>query len=347
MKICFATYESVMLLKGGPRTQILQTKRYLEKYGLEVSLFNASQELQKQNIDFVHLFGANIGTYHFAREIHKLGIPMIVTPIFFSKRPASVISSVLKIDFMIKKIMRGFWTDFGMVAEICSWAKKIIPNTSEEASLITKGLGIPPERIKVVHNGVEERFYSADPMLFKKRYGFDNFILNVGHIGPERKNVLRLIKALEKIECQAVIIGRIENNEYGNRCLTAAKQNPRLLIIDNIPHDSEILASAYAACDVFVLPSYFETPGIAALEAAIAGAKIVITRYGGTDEYFGPEAEYVDPRSVKSIQNGILKSLSQKRSNQLREKVKKEFLWENIAKEIADIYNVEFHQRFP
>jgi len=43
-----------------------------------------------------------------------------------------------------------------------------------------------------------------------------------------------------------------------------------------------MLASAYAACDVFVLPSMFETPGIAALEAGLAGAKIVITKYGGT-----------------------------------------------------------------
>ena len=35
----------------------------------------------------------------------------------------------------------------------------------------------------------------------------------------------------------------------------------------------ESLPKVYAACDVFVLPSLFETPGIAALEAALTGAK--------------------------------------------------------------------------
>ena len=107
-------------------------------------------------------------------------------------------------------------------------------------------------------------------------------MLNVGHIGPGRKNVFRLIQALEKINAPSVIIGRIEENEYGKMCLDAAKNNPRLLILDAIPNDSELLASAYAACSVFALPSLFETPGIAALEAALAGASVVITKFGGT-----------------------------------------------------------------
>ena len=77
-----------------------------------------------------------------------------------------------------------------------------------------------------------------------------------------------------------------------------------------------LLASAYAACDVFVLPSQFETPGIAALEAGLAGAKIVITPVGGTKRsYFGNNAIYVEPTSTENIAEGILAALKNKKDN--------------------------------
>ena len=346
MKICFATYQSVMLLKGGPRTQILQTKLCLEKLGVEVSLFNSWQEFSKEDFDYVHIFGANIGTYHFAREIHKIGIPLIVTPIFFTRRSQSIVNFIVKSDFLIKRYVRGTWTDYGIVSEICSWAKWVLPNTEKEAQLIIKGFCINRDKIRVVPNGVEKRFYDSDPSIFIKQYGIENFILNVGHIGPERKNVLNLIKALENIEQPAVIIGRVENNNYSRMCLQLAKKNPRLLIIDNIPNDSELLMSAYAACDTFVLPSQFETPGIAALEAALAGAKIVITKFGGTEEYFGTYADYVEPNSIQSIQDAIRNSISREKDNTLREYVKKEYLWENIAEKLLEVYKFESNPRF-
>jgi glycosyltransferase involved in cell wall biosynthesis len=338
MRVCFATYQSATLLKGGPRTQIFQTKRCLERLGVEVKLFESWEDIRKEEIDLIHLFGANIGTYHLAREIHKLGIPMVVTPIYYSRHAAPFVRSVVMMDAVVRKFVRGTWTDFGLVAEICSWAKAVLPNTHREARLVEKGLGIPTEKITVIPNGVEERFYHGNPTAFKKKYGIENFILNVGHIGPERKNVLRLIHALEKINHPAVIIGRIEDNEYGRKCLEEAKKNPRLLMLDNIPNDSELLASAYAACDVFVLPSQFETPGIAALEAALAGAKIVITKKGGTEDYFGSYAEYVEPTSTELIHHGILTALNKEKDNTLREYIRKNFLWEQVAERTLVAY---------
>jgi glycosyltransferase involved in cell wall biosynthesis len=99
-----------------------------------------------------------------------------------------------------------------------------------------------------------------------------------------------------------------------------------------------MLASAYAACDTFVLPSMFETPGIAALEAALAGAKVVITPYGGTKEYFRDLAGYVEPSSVVSIRNGIKAALERKKGTELREHVRKSFLWQTVAQKTAAAY---------
>jgi glycosyltransferase involved in cell wall biosynthesis len=339
MNVCLATYQSVMLLKGGPRTQILQTKRCLEKCGTNVSLFESWKEFQPDTIDLVHLFGANLGTYHLAREIHKLGIPFVVTPIFYTRHSWPFVRSVIGIDRVVRSVARGVWTDYSLVRDICSWAKAVLPNTDREGVLLEKGLGIAKENIMMVPNGVEERFYHGDPSAFKSKYGIENFVLNVGHIGPERKNVLRLIQALQDINVPSVIIGRIEDNAYGRLCLAEAKKNPRLLVLDSIPNDSELLASAFAACDVFALPSQFETPGIAALEAALSGAKIVITKHGGTEEYFGEHAEYVEPTSWELIHHGIVSALNKQKEATLREHVRSEFLWERVAEKTTLVYD--------
>jgi len=338
MKVCLATYQSAMLLKGGPRTQIFQTKRCLEQLGVNVTLFESWEELRKERIDLMHFFGANIGTYHLAREVNKLGIPMVVSPIFYSRRSALLVRSAVMLDALVRSRVHGVWTDFGLVKEICSWARAVLPNTGEEARLLERGLGVPARKITVVPNGVEERFADADPAPFKEKYGIENFVLNVGHVGPRRKNVLSLIRALERINHQAVIIGRTEDNEYGRMCVEAAKNNPRLTMLDSLPHDSDLLASAYAACDVFVLPSYYETPGIAALEAALAGAKIVVTKNGGTKDYFGSFAEYVEPTSVELIRHGIVTALNKKKDYVLRDHVRKEFLWERVAEKTQRAY---------
>jgi len=58
---------------------------------------------------------------------------------------------------------------------------------------------------------------------------------------------------------------------------------------------------------LFILPTRYETPGRAALEAGLAGANVVITPYGGTREYSEEFAEYAEPHSVDSIKGGIVK----------------------------------------
>jgi glycosyltransferase involved in cell wall biosynthesis len=228
--------------------------------------------------------------------------------------------------------------DFGLVRDICQWSRAVLPNTTNEKSLLEKGIGVAADKLLVVPNGVEERFYNASPELFTRTYGVNDFILNVGHIGMERKNVYRLIQALQKINAPAYIIGRIEDTEEGRRCVREAKASPNITILDSLPHDSDLLASAYAACDVFALPSQFETPGIAALEAGLAGAKIVITKNGGTREYFGTEAEYVEPTSWELIHHGITTALNKKKTPALREHIKNNYLWDTVGKLTLEVY---------
>jgi glycosyltransferase involved in cell wall biosynthesis len=338
MRVTLAGYQAVSILHGGPSTQIRNTAKHLPKFGAEVRLFDPWSPLKKEDTDIFHLFAANIGTYHLAREIHALGIPLIVSPIVFSLHTPAFVRRTLRWGRFLQRAGKGIWFDYGITADICHWASRVLPNTAAEGRLISEGLGVDPARVSVVPNGVDERFYTADPTPFIEKYGVRDFILNVGHTGHVRKNVLALIQALSAIDHPAVIIGRFISGEYGEACRREAAKHRHILLIDGLEHSSEMLASAYAACDTFVLPSMFETPGIAALEAALAGAKVVITPYGGTKEYFGDFAEYVEPASVASIRNGIMAVLGRKKRTELREHVRRNFLWQSVAQKTAAAY---------
>lgn len=339
MKICFATYEGVSLAKGGPYIKIKECKKELEKLGHEVELFNMWSSVDKLNdFDIIHLVGSNFSIYGFARNLYYNNIKFLVEPIFFSSHSPKFLSRVNSVDKLTRKLFPGLWFDYGFIRDICNWSELVLPNTTDEKNLISKGFNIPANKFRIIPNGVSERFLNADPDLFSKKYGLKDFILSVGHIGPKRKNVLALVKALEKINHPAVIIGKVLETGESGEVKKIIQKNKNILLIDELENNSELLASAYVACDTFALPSLFETPGIAALEAALSGAKIVITPYGGTKDYFKDMAEYVEPNSIESIQEGIEKSLNTAKTNSLQNFIKENFLWPKVAQRSLEIY---------
>jgi glycosyltransferase involved in cell wall biosynthesis len=330
--------QSIALVAGGPHVQILQTARHLGEHGVDVAFFNPWEGIRRDEVDLVHLFGANIMTYDIATRLDSLGIPFVVSSIFYTSHTPQFVRMARNLEMTIRRLYSGVWTDYGLSSAVCAMARMVLPNSIAEAEQVEKGLGIPAERIRVVPNGVEERFASATPDAFVERYGVRDFILNVGHIGSPRKNVLSLIRALKSIDRPAVIIGKIHRNAYAEACLREAAENPRITIIDGLANDSEMLASAYAACSLFALPSLYETPGIAALEAALAGARIVITKYGGTVDYFEDLATYVEPSDVGAIARGITSALTAPSSDALRARMRSEFLWQHVAARTAAAY---------
>lgn len=338
VKVTLASYHTAALRQGGPQTQIMQTKRHLEEKGVRVELFNPWMERESAlSSNLFHLYASNFGTYDLARYLNAHEVRFVSSPIFYTRRSPRTVRIVSTVERPFRRI-GGFWSDYGFARDICRWSEMVLPNTVSEATLVTEGLGVPASKTEVIPNGVEERFEHGDPDLFAKEYGVRDFILNVGHIGVERKNTLALIRALKKIDHPAVIIGRVHPSEEGRLCLKEAEMNKKLTLIQGIDHDSEMLASAYAACSVFVLPAKYETPGIAALEAGLAGAQVVITPHGGTKDYFEDMAIYLDPYSIPSIEKGIRSAQEAGRNNRLQKHIKRNFLWQRVAEKTADVY---------
>lgn len=336
MRILFIATPDVVIDKGGLYTQVTNSKKYLEKLGVEVDLYDIWQPL-KEDYDLIHIFRADISLYDTVKRLKQKGMKIVVSPVFASTHNLLTLRAINLLNEFLKNFK--VFTLHLFVKEIMELANIILPNTDEEVKALSYGFGIPKTKFEKIPNGVNEKFYFADPNEFKAKYGMENFILYTGWIGSARKNTLNLVRALEGINKKVVFIGKIiDEGNYTQKCLSLIKKNPNIEILQPLPHDSSLLSSAYAACDTFILPSKFETPGLSALEAALAGAKIVITKRGGTREYFGDMAEYVNPGSVKSIRDGIIRSISKKEDKRLREYIRENFLWERVVEKLYKTY---------
>lgn len=339
MRIFFSTYQAVNFLKGGITYKVIQLKKALSELGIDVQFFKTWDFKQKfgQN-DLFHLFNADIGSYHLAQSLKNSNLRYVVNPIFFNRHQVWKIRSYRKLESVARFFLKGLLSDFQITRKICDDAEMILPNTEAEKEILCNGLDLQADKMQVIENGVEERFAEADLSLFQKKFGIKDFILFVGHLGAARKNCRKIIRALENIDHPSVIIADVINNPEGKWCESEITKNPKMLLLKWIDHYDPILASAYAACHTFILPTLYETPGRAALEAGLAGANIVITPFGGTKEYFLDLAEYPDPSSIQSIQKAIEKSLDKKQNELLKQHIMDNFIWQKIAAKTSQIY---------
>ena len=338
MKVGYVAPMSIAAVSGGMRTQAVQTVSHIKAFGVEGHFVSPWDDINELELDLVHVFGASIENIGIVNQVKALGLPLALSPVFFSNRSASTIRKALKIEQLNASFLKGLRTDFGIKSELCNKADIVLPNTSDEALLITNGLSVPEKKVKVVPNGVEYRFADATSDLFVNRYGIEGFVLFAGQAGAPRKNVIKLLQIAPKLPEQVVIIGSLYEDEYGDKCRSLAKKADNVTLIETLDHESDMLASAYAACKVFVLPSQFETPGIAAMEAALNHANIVITERGGTKDYFDGFAEFINPDSSSSLLNGIQKALKKGKSAELKEHILQNFTWKQVAEQTANQY---------
>ncbi|MEX0720665.1 MAG: glycosyltransferase family 4 protein [Balneolaceae bacterium] len=338
MRVGYVAPASIAAVNGGIRVQALNTIEQIKALGVEPVLLSPWQKLEEQNIDLIHIFGATVENVGISDQLKGLKIPTVLSPVFYSNHGSSFIKNALRLEKLSSVLGTGIRSDFSVKAQLCGQSNMILPNTSEEARLIEDGFLIPQNKIHVVPNGVEERFADADPALFSEKYKLKDFVLFVGQAGAPRKNVMNLLKAAEEIEAPVVIIGSFYKDNYGLRCKQLALKNDHVHLIESIEHNSEMLSSAYAASKVFVLPSRYETPGIAALEAALAGANIVITKNGGTKDYFTSHAVYIDPDSLSSLSEGINKSLKKEKDDLLKQHILTNYTWNKVAQQTVAHY---------
>ena len=327
MRVTFACPLHGYLYYGGAQVQADKTAEELANLGVEVEFLTPRTSTLG---DLVHCFGPYRQYDLVMKMCQSRGIPVVCSTIFYIEpKTRQFLSYWLK--------ARSPWGTHKTVRRMWQHSSLLLPNSEAEAEQVRFVYRVSREQIHVVPNGVEARFAEGNPALFRDKFGIrEPFVLNIGRV-EDRKNQHRLIQALKGTGLKLVLIGKEWHQEYSALCRREADGN--VLFLPPLAHDDPLLASAYAACRVFALPSLLETPGIAALEAGIAGARVVTTPIGGGREYFSDHALYVDPYSVSDIRAKVLQAWnSAGDAETLREHILKHFTWRRVAEKTLEGY---------
>lgn len=315
---------------SGAQIQALQMAESLRALGNTVEFVGSDS--RAESYDVLHVFGLYAEYLPIVREYRHRGVPVIISPIFFKD-----ISTLLKRALAATASGWGqFRQTYRIQRELLRHADALLPNTQAEAQFMRRYFHLRCP-MTVVPNGVDPRFAAGEPRLFRETFGIEgDFVLNVGRI-ERRKNQWRLIQALRGTGLPLVVIGESIAQRYLARCQRVSGVQVRFL--PALPHDSPLLASAYAACRVFALPSMLETPGLAALEAAVAGARVVVTPHGGAPEYFQGFALYPNPRSVRAIRAAILTAWNAPHDTETqRQFILNRYSWHAVAQQTVQAY---------
>ncbi len=351
MKILFMAPQSLTVISGGLKRQMSETATGLSSLGHRIHFLSPEKNLFEIQPDVIHFFGAQPELYYTLQFLQNHEIPTVVSPVFFSRRSASSLKRLISFQNVLSRTPLLSLTELQMRQRSCTFASHVVPNTKAEADLIHHAFGIKPSNITVIPNGADvERFTNSSPEIYESKYPWRDFILYVGDLNAERKNVLKMLYAYSTLKKNypllppLVLAGTLGTTAYASQIRTYIQQHDSIQWIGPIDHHDPLLASLYRAARIFVLPSYFETPGIAAMEAALSGCEIVITPFGGTMEVFGENAFYIDPKSVRSIAKGIESALERTKqnhstnSNPLIEHLIQNYGWAHVARQTEAVY---------
>jgi glycosyltransferase involved in cell wall biosynthesis len=319
VKVLFNTYPMAFHTPGGGEIQLLQYRQFLPRQGVDVALLNLWKP-EFGSHDLLH-FSCMSGSVHFCAFAKSIGLPLVVSP-----------------NLWITEENRGHYP-FDEIRTQFVLADRVIGNSDMECDLLARVFNMPRERFSTVYNGVNDIFcHRVDPALFRSQFAIDGpFVLNVANI-EARKNQLGLARAMKQHpDMKLVLIGHQRDPAYAAEVMAAGEG--QVIYLGPLPHDSILLRSAYAACEVFALPSTLETPGLAALEACAIGARIVVTGEGSTREYFGVGAVYVDPSDMESIASGVTQAMQGERCMTAAMHTRANYTWQRASHALASVYN--------
>jgi glycosyltransferase involved in cell wall biosynthesis len=213
------------------------------------------------------------------------------------------------LPFFVRKYYLKYFPLFGKKATK-------IATVSEYSKLdLIKNYHINPEKIDVVYNGADDIF---KPLIeekqkeVRKKYSQgEPFFIFIGALVP-RKNLPRLLKAFDlfkektKNEYKLIFIGdTMHSFREIDRTFSEMKFKKDVVFTGRIPREEMALLLASSRALLFV--SYFEGFGIPLIEAFRSEVPVVAGNRTSLPEIGEKGAFYVDPFSVQSIADGMIK----------------------------------------
>src|SRR5579872_949996 len=304
------------------------------------------------------------GYREFRAALKQGNCDLVHVPNLFSIPRALPCRYVMTVHDMLDHMSRsreqnGFWRSlhFQLTKRVLSGAARIFAVSNFTRNEIEKWFEIPPDRIEVVYNAIDERFLhghatEADRDLIARRYQVTYpFLLYAGRVSAH-KNVVRMIEAFSALKTELereqaypdlklIIIGDdLSGNPDLRRTVVRSGVQNDVRFLGFVPID--VLRIFYDEAKIFVFPSLYEGFGLPPLEAMAHGTPVVTSNVSSLPEVVGNAAVLVNPENVFEIMRALHRVLVDKA---LRDRMKERgylqatrFSWEISVRRVREVY---------
>jgi glycosyltransferase involved in cell wall biosynthesis len=230
-------------------------------------------------------------------------------------------------------------------------ARRILADSENTRQDVIELLKTPPEKVSVVHAGVDARFRpvtdTAQLEAVRERYQLPElFVLFVGTIEP-RKNLGRLIAAYAEMRRQTGLPhGLILCGGKGWLSDGIYEQVQREGLEEDVRFpgfvDDADLPALYTLADLFAFPSLYEGFGMPPLEAMACGTPVIASRNSSLPEALGAAPLYVDAEDTDGLADAMARVLGDAtlrlRLADLGRAQAARFTWERAAGQLLAAY---------
>ncbi|CAD7815235.1 D-inositol 3-phosphate glycosyltransferase [Chryseobacterium aquaeductus] len=254
--------------------------------------FKMGKDAQMQNADIFHGLSGELPLKWDKTPIKKV---VTIHDLIFMRYPQYY-------SFFDRKI--HFWK-FKKAAET---ADEIIAISEQTKKDIIHYLKVPETKIEVIYQGCHHAFKEIQSEEFvqntKEKFNLpERFTLNVGTI-EERKNLLNIMKAIDKTDIPLVVVGR--KTKYFKKIkgfILKNKMEKQVHFLEGV--SMQELAAIYKLADIFVYTSLFEGFGIPVIEALFSKTVVITSNTSCLPEAGGNDSVYVDPKNYLDLQSKI------------------------------------------
>jgi len=260
---------------------------------------------------------------------------------------------------------------------LSSWAERTAIENADAVIAVSEGMkrdilgaypAVRPERVRVVHNGIDTNQYAPDPQTGAvERLGIDPDRLSVVFVGriTRQKGLPYLLRAARSLPAEAQLVllaGAPDTPEIAAEVEALvtelrATRHGVVWIPEMLPKHEVIQVLTHST--VFVCPSIYEPMGIVNLEAMACETAVVATATGGIPEVVehevtgllvpieqatdGTGTPIAPDRFIADLAAAIGELLAEpKRAAEMgragRQRAVEEFSWSSIAERTMDVY---------
>jgi glycogen synthase len=260
--------------------------------------------------------------------------------------------------------------------EVSSWVERTAIESADAVIAVSQGtredvlrlFDVTPERVHVIHNGIDPDFYHPDPATDAlERHGVDPsvpYVLFVGRI-TRQKGIVHLARAIRHLDPGVGVVlcaGQPDTPEIGREMAEAVAaaqaERPNVVWIGEMVSRNDV-RQLYSHASVFCCPSVYEPFGIINLEAAACETPVVASAVGGIPEVvvdgetgllvpvelqLDDPMSPVDPDRFELNLAGAINALMadpaarEAMGRAGRRRAVEVFGWESIARQTVDLY---------